>query len=248
MAFRKEDRYGSVDEMIGDIDAFLEGRWSDQERRAFNPGDLLMREGDTGEEAYLILSGSVEVFRTAGGQRVVLGSLKEGSIVGEMALIVNEARSASVAALEPTEVAVLNKNTFAQSLKRLPPSIEKMIRGLAQRLIQANAKINPHLTEDVTYYVLQQLRLIYRDRCPEGVEAVEFPSGPIVAEIARNLGIAVRQVVGVLQKAARQNLVVYDDQWLSVPDIAELAQFIKFGRMVGRMAAPDHGGDPDAER
>ena len=231
MAFKKQDRYASVDDMIRDIDDFLEGCWTDHEKKIFNPGEMLMREGEAGEEAYMILHGRVQVFRSTGGQRVVLGVLKAGDIVGEMALIVNDTRSASVEAIEQTEVSVLNKQIFSQNLKSLPRSIEKIVQSLAERLIAANTKINPHLTEDASFFVLQQLRLIYKDRLQDTAEPASLAAEGIVDEIAENLGIARQQVSEALKKAARLNLITYDENGLSVPDMDELAQFIRFGRI-----------------
>ena len=231
MAFKKQDRYASVDDMIRDIDDFLEGCWTDHEKKIFNPGEMLMREGEAGEEAYMILHGRVQVFRSTGGQRVVLGVLKAGDIVGEMALIVNDTRSASVEAIEQTEVSVLNKQIFSQNLKSLPRSIEKIVQSLAERLIAANTKINPHLTEDASFFVLQQLRLIYKDRLQDAAEPASLAAEGIVDEIAENLGIARQQVSEALKKAARLNLITYDENGLSVPDMDELAQFIRFGRI-----------------
>ena len=111
----------------------------------------------------------------------------------------------------------------------MPRSIEKIVQSLAERLIAANTKINPHLTEDASFFVLQQLRLIYKDRLQDGAEPASLAAGGIVDEIAENLGIARQQVNEALKKAARLNLITYDENGLSVPDMDELAQFIRFG-------------------
>jgi eukaryotic-like serine/threonine-protein kinase len=248
MAFKKQDRYESVDAMIRDIDDFLEGCWTDHEKKIFAPGEMLMREGDAGEEAYMILRGRVQVFRETGGQRVVLGLLQEGDIVGEMALIVNDTRSASVEAIDQTEVSVLKKQIFTQNLKKLPRSIEKIVQSLAGRLIAANTKINPHMTEDASFFVLQQLRLIYRDRLQDGAGPASLAAGSIVEEIAENLGIAQQKVTEALKKASLMKLIVYDGDELSVPDMEELAQFIRFGRGFYKKSAVDPSGGQDDPR
>ncbi len=68
--------------------------------RTFVPGDVLLREGDTGDAAYLIESGHVEISKMVDGRRVVLNTLGPGAIVGEMALIDRAPRSATVTAVE----------------------------------------------------------------------------------------------------------------------------------------------------
>ncbi|MEQ8162464.1 MAG: serine/threonine-protein kinase, partial [Smithellaceae bacterium] len=123
-ALKKEDRYASVQELIQDLDGVIAGHWLKQEKKLFTSGQFLMHEGEEAGEAYLIDKGKVQVYRQAeGGGKLVLGTLSEGDIVGEMALITNDKRSASVKALEDTEVSVLTKDILLRNLKKLPPYI-----------------------------------------------------------------------------------------------------------------------------
>lgn len=97
MAADKADRYQCVTEFASDVDDVISGKWTQEEKKFFPPGKLLMQEGETGDEAYLIIKGKVEVFKEHQDKKMVLGSLGEGDIVGEMALITQDPRSASVA-------------------------------------------------------------------------------------------------------------------------------------------------------
>jgi serine/threonine-protein kinase len=96
MAYHKTDRYQTVEALAQDIDLLIAGRWPQQDTREFRTGDTLMQEGDVGEEAYLILDGSVLVTKERGGTSIVLGIYQEGDIVGEMSLISEEPRSATI--------------------------------------------------------------------------------------------------------------------------------------------------------
>jgi eukaryotic-like serine/threonine-protein kinase len=215
---KKEDRYESVQALINDIDDVIAGRWLKQEKKVFTGGQFLMKEGDDAEEAYLITKGKVQVFRQADGNKVVLGNLQEGDIVGEMALITDDQRSASVEALEETEVAVLTKDLLSRNLKKLPPYIEKMLSTLTRRLQTANAIIHPHLASDCSPFVLQQMCFILKDISATKREfTLSFDK--LCARISDDLGLPVARVEKVMQDAAVDSLVAIRGNQIIVEDI-----------------------------
>lgn len=99
------------------------------------PGQILITEGQASDDkAYVIQSGSVEIIR--GGE--VVGVLGEGQLVGEIALITNEPRTATVKIKEAAELLVLNKDEFLLLIKNSDKQTE--IRKEIMRRIQANFK------------------------------------------------------------------------------------------------------------
>lgn len=223
MALNKEDRYRNVQELIADVDDVIAGKWSKQEKKTFACGDFLMRQGERGEEAYLITKGRVQVFKETGDIKVNLSSLQTGDIVGEMALITDDRRSASVEALEDTEVAVLTKQLLSQSLKRLPPYIEKMVATVTRRLQAANSYIHPHLTTDCSPYVLQQLCLILKNESSVKRKFVVL-FAEISARIADDLGIPMANVEKVFIHAAEANLLSIKGNQLIIEEINKVVR------------------------
>ncbi len=207
MAPDKADRYRTVEELSSDIDDLIAGKWSRQEKKRFAAGEMLMEEGDAGDEAYLILSGEVQVIKETAEGTVVLGTLGPGDIVGEMSLIARVTRSAGVKALEATEVAVLTQRLVTQNLKKLPPYMEKIVATLTERLRIANENIHPYATGDPTEVVLKQLRLLLRYRAGERSPAVAAPFPEIVKEIAHDLGLAGQRVEEILVRAGEEGIV-----------------------------------------
>jgi len=230
MGNRKEDRYKTVEDMAQEIDDLISGKWSQQEKRIFLAGEMLMREGETGDEAYLILDGKVQVVKETGGHRVVLATLKEGDIIGEMSLISQDkvARSASVEAIEATEVAVLTKNVVSQNLKKLPRYMEKIVSTLTERLRTANTNIHPYATRDCTYIVLKQLRMIFKDKANSKAKSLKISLQQLVQEISEDLGISNQKVKEVLARALEAELIENRKDSISIPDIDELARFTDF--------------------
>jgi eukaryotic-like serine/threonine-protein kinase len=212
MAFKQEDRYQTVEALSEDLDALMAGN-TGSTRKRFRAGEYIMQEGEAGNEAYVILSGKVEVSKTVRGKSITLISLTSGDIIGEMALILQAPRTATVQAIENTKVVVINEDTMKQGLGQLPPWMGKVVDSLADRLRTANANVHPLMSGNCTYHVLNQLRLIYAfwsvpeiDENNNGTVAV-VNTDHAVHEIASNLSITKERVALILSQLFEHNLV-----------------------------------------
>lgn len=108
------------------------------ERRFVPEGTLVLRQGEPGNCAYLIQSGAVSVFAEHEGKTVELAKLELGQIFGEMALIFDDPRTASVKAIEDCNLIVITRQSFKQKLDRSDPTIKAIVRMLTQRIVSAN--------------------------------------------------------------------------------------------------------------
>jgi len=107
--------------------------------RRFVPKDtLIMQEGEPGSSAYLIQSGSVEVYTESDDREIKLAKLELGQIFGEMALVFDEHRTASVRAVEDCNLIVITRQSFQQKLDKTDPTIKAIVQMLTQRIISAN--------------------------------------------------------------------------------------------------------------
>jgi len=82
------------------------------ELKTFRKGDVIIEEGSYGTSAYVIKSGKVEVSELAKNKKIVLATLEEGQIFGEMGLVEDQPRSATVAAFDDVQLAVLSRDSF----------------------------------------------------------------------------------------------------------------------------------------
>jgi CRP/FNR family transcriptional regulator, cyclic AMP receptor protein len=104
------------------------------EPRFFKAGDVIFREGDEAKELFVIKSGQV---RIQIGNRTVT-ELAADSIFGEMALIDNEPRSATAAAITDVELVPVSEKQFLFLVSQTPYFALKVMRVLAQRLRVTN--------------------------------------------------------------------------------------------------------------
>jgi CRP/FNR family transcriptional regulator, cyclic AMP receptor protein len=108
------------------------------EQKYFKKGELIIEEGSTEENAYLIQKGSVEAFKMENGKRTVLAKLGVGNVVGEMCLLTGEAHSTSVVALEDTGVNTISREDFELMLKTNPRSIIPILKEAFRKLMYIN--------------------------------------------------------------------------------------------------------------
>jgi CRP-like cAMP-binding protein len=111
------------------------------ERLTFASGAVLFREGERGDSAYLILSGKVDVNLNSPQGPVTVAQIKEHNIVGEMALLGDIPRTATIVATEPVETLRIRKDQFFQLLRDLPQMTLEIMRELAARLNNANREL-----------------------------------------------------------------------------------------------------------
>ncbi len=104
----------------------------------FEVGELILKEGDEGDEAYIIHSGRVKVYREAAAGNVVpLNELGSGEMFGEMALFGDGFRTASVKAIEETLVGVMTKETWVEILLEFPEIAVEMLKVQTQRFLRS---------------------------------------------------------------------------------------------------------------
>jgi F420-non-reducing hydrogenase small subunit len=101
-------------------------------------GEVIIRQGDRGDTMYIIQSGAVEVSQRQGDREVILALLDRGDFFGEMALIDDEPRSATVTALHRTRLLALTRFSLLARLREDPGVALHLLRTLSQRIEKNN--------------------------------------------------------------------------------------------------------------
>ena len=236
MAHHPDDRYQTMEDFMEDMDDLLEARTA-SEQRTFQAGDLLMVEGDPGKEAYVIINGEVDVYKIVNGKRISLIHLGSGDSIGEMALISDAPRSASVEALTETNAVVITEDLIKQGLDKLPSWMGNIVRALVERLRTTNANVHPLINSDCSYHVLNQFWMIYlcwgrpviNEDSKETVIVVE--PNKVIKEITANLSIVTDKVTHVISTLIDSRLIDgFDREQVYVPNLSLLNQFMQYLR------------------
>ncbi|WP_055048005.1 sensor histidine kinase [Devosia sp. A16] len=115
--------------------------WNAGQRINVAPGEVFIREGEQGGSLYLILTGAVEVTKADGAREVTLATRGPGEVLGEMSLLEQAARTASVRATEPSELLAIGPEAFRQLLARRPEAAATLLRTVTSRLRSTEASL-----------------------------------------------------------------------------------------------------------
>ena len=105
------------------------------------PGDYVFREGEFGQTAYIIETGTMELVKYTGDEHTVLTELEKGALFGEMAIIDNSARSASARAKTECVLRVVTEEELKKHLSSSPTASLEMMRRLASYVRTANERL-----------------------------------------------------------------------------------------------------------
>ncbi len=106
--------------------------------RSYNPGDNIFREGDVGNEMYIIQSGRVKITKQLkDGVEKTLVILGPGDFFGEMAVIDKDVRSANASAVDASRLIALDEEVFEMHMQTNPKIVKKILKNLTSRLRDA---------------------------------------------------------------------------------------------------------------
>jgi CRP/FNR family transcriptional regulator, cyclic AMP receptor protein len=119
-------------------------------RKSYARGSLILGAGDPTDSLYILISGRIKVFMSdLDGREVILAILGPNEFFGEMGLIDNKPRSASVVALEPCELICISRPDFKRCLADNFDMAMTVMRGLVKRLREADNQIGSLALMDV---------------------------------------------------------------------------------------------------
>jgi len=120
--------------------------------QSFAPGHVLIRESDPPDRLFVILSGRVRVLEVAPDSPVelIVGELGEGEIIGELSMLRNQSRSATVVAIERTQCLVLPQSEFLKVLQSSTELAVSLLRTLAGRLYETDRRLSRYAPDPVT--------------------------------------------------------------------------------------------------
>ena len=145
-------KYVAPDITEDDLNALIEG----SQIRHYKTGEALFNEGDKSDGLYLVRKGSVMVSRTLGGHEVVLSYVSAGNYVGEMALVLDAPRSATVRAAVPTEAIVLLASRVTELLAG-SAAMRNVLDDQYQARLQANQAMAANVQSgNLISFLLQQ--------------------------------------------------------------------------------------------
>ncbi len=128
--------------------------------RTYAPGQYIFKEGDPGDEMFIIHSGAVKITKKTDEGEKTLVVLTSGDFFGEMAVIDHEPRSASAIAEKETVCIALNEELFEQQMQRNAKIVKKILKNMSARLRAMNEQLRNLTTKDYNMRVVNTLLML----------------------------------------------------------------------------------------
>ncbi|MBN33602.1 MAG: cyclic nucleotide-binding protein [Rhodospirillaceae bacterium] len=117
------------------------------ERLTFSQGDVLCRQGDEGDSAYIIIDGEADVLVNTDAVEVTVATLKTNDFLGETAILCDVPRTATVQAKTDLEALMISKDLFFQLIYQFPSMSIEIMRELASRVERTTAQLREAVSQ-----------------------------------------------------------------------------------------------------
>ncbi|MGE5607567.1 MAG: Crp/Fnr family transcriptional regulator [Bacteroidota bacterium] len=197
--------------------------------RSFEAGATIFSEGEPGNEMYFIKSGRVKVIRSEKSGTKVLSILGTGSLFGEMALIEAKPRSATVMAMEKTEVLVLSFSDLERIISGKPEFLFKLIQVLCKRIRFTTCQVRNFSIKSISGRTADLL-LMLADSCNyDPKKSVRIKLGVGALEISQMMGVEREVINSALKEFEKNGLIANEgDHSLSITNLDGLKSSRRF--------------------
>ncbi len=190
--------------------------------------EVLFREGDPGDEMYLIKSGKIKIIKKVGDDIKVLAVLTEGEFFGEMSVIDGSPRSATSVAGGETHLIIFDKTAFKKKIGE-EPLVEYIVTELTRRLRAADDQIKCLMIKS------EEKRLIAYLITKAQESGIKQDDGAILLNFtftyentASAVGISVKKLTRMLAQLQAANLVGVMNNKLLVRNVENMEEYLRY--------------------
>jgi CRP/FNR family cyclic AMP-dependent transcriptional regulator len=111
------------------------------ERLTFQAGDILCKQGEMGDAAYVIINGQADVVVDSPTGPLTVATMQKNDVVGEIAILINIPRTATIKAASELTTLRITKDLFLRTISEFPEMAVEMMRVLAERLVRTTEEL-----------------------------------------------------------------------------------------------------------
>lgn len=195
--------------------------------RRFGSGQVVFREGDSSDTCYVIRSGHVRAVRAhADGRSITLAQFAPGDFFGELAMLDEERRSATIETLEETEAIAILGSDMRRLLREHPDIAVKLISALGRRLRETNERLARQSFQTVQSRVASSLAQLVTAARAEGAGDCDVLINSTQAELAQLAGSSRESASRFLAVLERAGIITQGRGKLTVHDPAALERYV----------------------
>jgi CRP-like cAMP-binding protein len=182
--------------------------------RAYEPGELIFDEGDSGELLYIIQSGEVELTRGAAEGRRLLGRLGPGEFFGEMSVVLGGERRIRASAATPVRLVEVDGRTLEGMCVDRPEVAIRLIQRLAGRVIDLEKRLSALGSDDL---LPPMVRVLLRRAQPLPEGGARIPA--TLRDLSEESGLSLRETHRALHRLFDQKVLRLEDDVLETDDL-----------------------------
>jgi CRP-like cAMP-binding protein len=195
--------------------------------RVFEPGAVVFREGDASNTCYVIRSGHARAVRGhADGRSITLARFGPGDIFGELAMLDDERRSATVETLDETDALAIQGSDMRRLLREHPEIAIKLITALGRRLRDTNERLARQSFQTVQSRVATVLTQLVEAARAEGAGDDDVLITSTQADLAKLAGSSRESASRFLAVLERAGIISQGRGRLTVHDTAALERYV----------------------
>ncbi len=214
--------------------------------RHFKAGDVLFRDGEPAEEAFLLQEGRVRLIKRVGAMERSLRVLRPGDLFGESALMRGAPRNSTAVALSDGAALELDQATFQQVLTTNPAVGARVLQQLIRRLRDAEDQIEILMLRDSRSKVVVALMKLGQ----QALAAAGRTDGPIQIavspmELSARAGLDVEGVKRIVQELRDRGYIQINDERVELPDVTALRELYGLLGVRDQIVGGDDGVEPN---
>lgn len=194
-------------------------------RKFYKKDSTVLHENETGSALFVIVSGKVKVSRESDdGKEVILSILNESDFFGEMAILDGLNRSASVTAIEETELFLIQRSDFLNLLQEHPEISVSLLQELTRRLRASDLRIKSLSLKDAEGKVASVILQLADDIGKIKQGKVEIERLPFQHDLANMAGTSRETISRTLHSFAKRGLIELEGTRLRINDYEKFKQ------------------------
>jgi len=200
--------------------------------KAYKDGQVVFREGETGDKMYIVHEGEVRITKQVQDKETTLAILGEGEFFGEMAIIDNLPRSASAISEGDSKLIILDQEIFENQIKNNPKIIMSILKKMSKRLRDADRQIKTLLLKNNSSKVAGTLIfLANRDGNRQSDGTILLDTSNTYQELVNMVGLPWPKIKEILVLMNKAKIVNVFGQKLKIASIEGLQKFLQYLEM-----------------
>ncbi len=195
--------------------------------RSFEPGQVVFREGDASDTCYIVRSGRARAVREhSDGRTITLATFGPGDFFGELAMFEDERRSATVEAIEQTDVVAVLGPDMRRLLAEHPEISTRLVIALGRRLRETNERLSRQSFQTVQSRVAAVLTELVEQESSGAGEGQDVLVTATQADLAQLAGSSRESASRFLAALERAGVISQGRGRLTVHDVQALRRYV----------------------